>query len=227
MNDKAAPCTAQWIEHFPALKLLDDATLAKLDEAANLVNLPAGARAFESGGQCEHYLLVTKGVVRVQQVSESGGEIVLYRVGSGETCFLTTASLLAHQVNAAEGVAETMVEAVVLPSTTFDQLIELSPGFRNFVFSGFANRLTDLMVLVDELAFRRIDARLVECLLDRCDAEGFVTMTHKELAAELGSAREVVSRQLKDFERHGWVKLERCRVQVVDPDGFQQVLNKH
>ena len=93
-----------WIEHFPRLSPLDAASRRLLLEATQPVSLPAGAPAFRAGSACEHYLLVVSGSVRVQQLADSGREIVLYRVHGGETCVLTTACLLAHERYSAEAI---------------------------------------------------------------------------------------------------------------------------
>lgn len=218
--------TVNWTKDFPSLELLGDEVAAQLQATARLVTLPAGAKAFEAGGACEHYLLVARGTVRVQQIAESGREIVLYRVGGGETCVLTTAGLLAHQPYAAEGIAETEVEAAMLPRPVFNGLLGQSSVFRDFVFSSYATRLTDLLLLVEEVAFRRIDVRLAERLLDRRDAADLVSMTHHDLAVELGSVREVVSRQLKEFERRGWVTLERGSISVTDINSLEKLVQE-
>lgn len=210
-----------WLTAFPALGRLDGEALATLRAAAMEVALPAGVKAFEIGSPCETYLLIKQGSVRVQQIAESGREIVLYRVGSGQTCVLTTTNLLAHADYLAEGVTESPVEAVAVPRACFERLLASSEAFRDFVFSTYGERITSLLLLVEEVAFGRVDARLAQRLLDRRGAEGQVALTHQQLAVELGTAREVVSRQLKDFEQRGWLRLERGRIAVLAPAALE------
>jgi CRP/FNR family transcriptional regulator len=209
--------TAGWIDLLPGLASVDAATRAELARAAPL-RVAAGAAVFSPGAACEAYLLVLSGTVRVQMASESGREIVLYRVAAGEACLLTTACLLAGRPYAAEGVAETAVEAAAIPAERFDRLIASSAPFRRFVFAAYGTRLTDMMMLVEEVAFRRLDARLAGLLLARAAPGGRLDTTHQALAAELGSAREAVSRLLKEFERSGLVALQRGRIALADPD---------
>ena len=204
------------LERFPALGELEESSLRLLESSSRVVNLPAGARAFEAGMQCDNYLMVMSGRIRVQQVSETGHEIVLYRIGDGETCVLTTACLLAHETYSAEAIAETDVSGLMLPRVDFDRLMAQSARFRQFVFTAYANRITDLMALVEEVAFGRIDIRLAQRLLKLTDINNTVTLTHQEMANELGTAREVVSRQLKEFERRGWIKLRRGKIEICD-----------
>lgn len=209
--------TELWTAAFPPLADLDAASRHELLLAGRRVRLPAGSRPFRAGAACESYLFVLDGRVRVQMVAESGREIVLYRVGAGETCVLTTACLMSGNAYPADALAETEVDGVVLPSATFHDLLGRSAGFRRFVFDAFALRIARLMAVIDEVVFRRLDVRLAGLLVARCDACGHLAATHQDLAVELGSAREVVSRLLKEFERRGWVELARTSIRVTAP----------
>lgn len=215
-RERCAWMNKDLLERFPALRDLEEAQVKILGQSSRVVTLPPGAKAFEAGTQCDNYLMVASGRIRVQQVSESGHEIVLYRVGGGETCILTTACLLAHERYSAEAIAETEVSALVVPRISFDTLLAESKRFRDFVFMAYASRITDLMLLVEEIAFGHIDVRLAQRLLESSDRATALVVTHQELAVELGTAREVVSRQLKEFERRGWINLERGRIDVHD-----------
>jgi CRP/FNR family transcriptional regulator len=157
---------AGWVDAFPGLKKLEPEIARPLIETSKVVRLPAGARIFGPGQAPEAYLLLFEGTVRVQQVSESGREIVLYRLSSGESCALTTACLMGYEEYQAEGLAETDVEAVAIPRATFDELIARSAAFRKFVFTAFSMRITDLFRIIDEVAFSRVDVRLAQRLLE-------------------------------------------------------------
>ena len=111
--------TPSWIDRFPDLAALPAEERARLTERAMVVSLPAGATIFAPGKEPESFLLVLEGTVRVQQVSPSGREIVLYRVSGGEACIMTTACLLSHEAYAAEGLAETPIRAVAIPRAAF------------------------------------------------------------------------------------------------------------
>ena len=171
---------------------------------------------FGEDSPCQAFLIVMNGQVRVQKVGENGREIALYRVGPGETCVVTTVCLMSGTDYNAEGIAETDIHAQMLPVSGFRALLAESEGFRDFVFRAYSTRISDLLLLLEEVSFGRIDQRLAACLLERADAAGEMAMTHQELAAELGTAREVVSRQLKEFERQGWLALGRGRVALRD-----------
>lgn len=213
----------QLLARFPSLSQLEPDVVRMLEQSAIPVTLPPGAKAFEAGMPCGNYLMLASGRVRVQQVSECGREIVLYRISGGESCVLTTACLLAHEDYAAEAIAEAEVSAMAVPRSCFDRLLGLSPKFRDLVFTAYASRLTDLLLLVEEVAFGHIDARLAERMLALQDPPGTLSMTHQHLAAELGTAREVVSRQLKEFERRGLVRRDRGRIDILDPDAMAEI----
>ena len=175
--------------------------------------LPAGTVLFHERAECSSYVLVLDGAIRVQKVAENGREIVLYRVERGQSCVLTTNCLLARQDYGAEGIAESAVRALILPAAHFRDLLAQSAVFRDFVFASYAERMSELLLLIEEVAFGRIDARLAGWLLQR-GAE--IHATHHEIAAELGTVREVISRQLKEFERRGWLVLNRGRIALLD-----------
>lgn len=202
---------------FPQFARLDPDSARMLESAARLVAIPAGTVLFQDGSECSAYVLVIEGSIRVQKVSEGGREIVLYRVEAGQSCVLTTNCLIAREDYAAEGIAETEVRALVVPATTFRTLLGKSEAFRDFVFAAYASRVADLLMLIEEVAFGRIDVRLAGWLRTRTDE---VRATHQDIATELGTAREVVSRQLKEFERRGWVMLHRGRIEIKDRNGL-------
>jgi CRP/FNR family transcriptional regulator len=205
-----------WWDHFPSLRRLDQETRRRLVAESRALRLPKGAQVFGFGQTPEGYLLLIEGSVRVQQVSENGREIVLYRVAPGESCALTTICLLSEESYQAEAVAETDCLAIAIPRATFDRLVAESADFRRFVFSAFSSRLVDLLRVIEEIAFARLDVRLAQRLISLGAADRRVMLTHQQLAAELGTAREVVSRQLQEFQRRGWIAATRGTIELVD-----------
>lgn len=212
-----------WTAAFPGLKKLEPDVARRLIDTSTIVRLPAGTRIFGPGQSPEAYLLLLEGIVRVQQVSDAGREIVLYRVSAGESCALTTACLMGYEEYQAEGVAETDVEAVAIPRGTFDDLIARSATFRTFVFTAFSVRITNLFRVIEEVAFSRIDVRLAQKLLELGGGKGHIDLTHQQLAAELGTAREVISRQLNEFQRRGWITTSRGAIDLASPEALRQL----
>lgn len=209
-----------WISRFTGLASLETPIRDILTARAVIVSVPRDTVIFGPGKAPENLLLLLDGTVRVQQTSEQGREIVLYRVHAGESCVLTTACLLAYEDYSAEGIAETDVQAVAIPRTVFDDLISQSKTFRQFVFSAYSRRITDLFVVIEEIAFHRVDIRLAQRLLELAGKDQVINATHQQMAAELGTAREVISRQLQEFHRRGWVSQTRGAIKVTDLAGL-------
>lgn len=205
-----------WIEQFPGLAQLDQQIRRVLVEQSRIAALPEGTVIFGPGKAPENLLLLLEGTVRVQQVADSGREIVLYRVQAGESCVLTTACLLAYEDYSAEGLAETNISAVAIPRSVFDDLISRSGIFRRFVFTAYSRRITDLFMVIEEVAFRRVDIRLAQKLIELAGNSEIIHLTHHQLATELGTAREVVSRQLQEFQRRGWISATRGEVRLTN-----------
>ena len=194
-----------------------DATIRELRGQLQTVRLPAGEKVFRRGDACRNYLVVIEGCVRVQALSPTGREVTLYRVSSGQSCVITTSCLISQESYPAEGVTELPTTALVLAQGAFNEALGRSGAFRQFVFANQGLRLSDLIQRVEDVAFGRVDARLARFLVERASHDaGIVIATHQVLASELGTAREVISRQLKAFERQGWLVVQRGNVRILD-----------
>ena len=189
-----------------------------------IVKIDQDRFVFHAGDLCQAFLLLLEGEVRVQLTSASGREVTLYRISPGGSCILTTSCLLSHEDYPAEAIAESDLVAVAIPSAVFQDALDQSRRFRTFVFDGFSTRLKNVIARIEELAFTSIDARLARVLLELQEKK-VEKVTHQDIAVELGTAREVVSRHLKRFAAEGWVELGRGRVTVVDPANLQRVNN--
>ena len=202
------------LRRFPVFGELAPARLDEVLRDAQLLRVPAGAAIFDAGQPCRGFPLVLEGSVRVAKSSAGGREIVLYRVEPGQACILSGGCLLGHSDYSARGVAEEDVTLLSLPPELFQALMIEAEPFRRFVFSMYGERLSEVMELVDEVAFRKLDQRLARLLVQRGPV---LETTQQKLADELGSVREIVSRLLRGFEARGWVGLERERITVRDP----------
>jgi CRP/FNR family transcriptional regulator len=191
-------------------------------EKAKHVTLRANTTVFYQGDGCKNYLLVLSGSVKVFTRTEHGREIVLYRVGEGESCILTTTCLMAEQSYPAEGIAESDVDAIVISAQDFNFGLAQSKYFRNLVFENYSKRLADVIALIAEVNFNRIDIRLAKFLM-KYQKNQVIEITHQELSIELGTAREVVSRHLKILEDNRWVKLSRGRINIIDQESIKKL----
>lgn len=190
-----------------------------LSDAAVVVRLRAGDYFLREGDSCAHFAVLASGKIRVFKLAESGHEITLYHVNAGEACPLNVSCILSDSPVPAMARVEEDLEAILVPAPTFRRWIAEHESLRTFVFQMFANRLTEVMSLVEEVAFRRMDQRLARRLAELAAHEGAggsIEITHADLAADLGTAREVVSRLLKEFERLGAIRLSRGKIVVRD-----------
>ena len=212
-----------WQQSFPHLYELNDAVINDLMNNAGKISMPAKATAFHQGDACSNYLLILSGRIKVLTRAENGREIVLYRLGDGDSCVLTTSCLFGNARYPAEGITETEVTALAIVAEKFHDAIQQSKPFREFVFSSFSSHLGSLIALVEEVAFGKLDIRLARHLLKHCTDITTIETTHQQLATELGSAREVISRQLKDFESRGWLKLHRGSIEILDKQSLEEI----
>lgn len=193
-------------------------------EAAHPVTVPPGAVLFRPGEAVKGYVIVLSGRVGVHLVGPTGREILLYEVSPGQSCIQSTLGLLGGDENyTAEAVAESETRLVLVPRAAFLDLIDISPAFRSLVFAAFAGRMQHMMQLVERVAFQGIDTRLARLLLSRADADGVVAATQAEIAAAIGSAREVISRKLEAWAKAGLIETGRGRVRLVDPAALRRM----
>jgi CRP/FNR family transcriptional regulator len=208
------------LQLYPPLASLSPGALDRLLADATLVRTAGGGVLFDDAQPCQAFPLLLEGAVRVSKVAANGRELQLYRVVPGEACVLTSSCLLGRSPYKARGVAESAVTLVALPPPVFTQLVAANEPFRNYVFDLFADRIADLMQLVEAVAFQRLDQRLASLLLGK---GRIVRTTHQQLADELGSVREIVSRLLKAFAEQGLVALAREQIEIVDPAALRRV----
>ncbi|CUH80529.1 Nitrogen-responsive regulatory protein [Tritonibacter multivorans] len=212
-----------WTERFQGTAALPRAVRDRLIKVARVVHLQEGAQVFGPANVPDSLFFLYDGRIRVSQHSDGGREIVLYRVDAGESCVLTTACMLAEEAYNAEGFAETDITAIVLPKPAFDQLVAEEGAFRNFVFAAYSRRLIDLLRVVDDVAFGHMDVRLADRLLTLANDRKEISVTHQQLAHELGTAREVVSRVLSDFQKRQMIAQSRGRVVLTDKAALRRL----
>lgn len=204
---------------YPVLAKLPAALLQRIVDALQTLSVPAGTVVFDEHQPCRGFPFVLAGAIRVVKLSAGGRELPLYRVLAGESCIISSSCLLGHADYNARGVSEGPTTLALLPRPLFDEMLG-EAGFRDFVFALFSERIAELMQLVEEVAFRKLDQRLAALLLGK---GRMVHATHQQLADELGSVREMVSRLLKGFAEQGLVKLGREQVEVLDAAGLRKV----
>ena len=172
-----------WTERFEGMSALPRKVRDRLIETARVIHMKKGSQVFGPANVPDSLLFLYDGRIRVSQTSENGREIALYRVDAGESCVLTTACMLAEEAYNAEGIAETDITAIVLPKAAFDRLAAEEEAFRRFIFSAYSRRFIDLLRVVDDVAFGRIDVRLAERLLALAGDLKEIQVTRQNLQA--------------------------------------------
>jgi len=193
-------------------------------ENAQEVTIQAHQPIFHQGDSCNNYILLTQGSVKVFARSPSGKEIILYYVKPGEVCVLTTSCLLSNKRYPAEAITETATSAKIIPKQEFDSLMDTSKAFRQFVFSNLSQRLAKLISLIEQIALESIEQRLAGYLLLHASDKDQIKTTHQEIAFEIGSAREVISRHLKTFEKQGWISIDRGLITLADTESLHNLI---
>ena len=219
--------TGTWLSSFPELKRIRDRDWLDARNRVQTKSLSAGAHLYRLGDKCNHYVLLSAGCVRVSRTSRTGREIVLYRLEVGQSCLLSTAILFSGGRFPADAVAEEDTDVALLSAESFQLAFECSPGFRQFVCTDFGKRILENVVLLKHMAFSRVDMRLAQVLLSHASGDSTpIDISHRELARELGTAREVVTRQLKAFEGSEWVRLGRREIHVIDRLALKALISR-
>lgn len=201
---------------LPLLQRADAQLVRDFQQAAFFVQIPAGKDVFVEGDRADAIALLMSGEVRVYKIGETGREITLYRFGFGGSCVLTANAILSQQSFPAIATVVHDAEAILIPAETFRKWVNRYELWREFVFELMSQRLLSVMEIVDEVAFRRLDTRVAAFLLARARLQNPIRITHQEIAAELGSSREVISRMLEEFGKQGLIRVARGVVEVID-----------
>lgn len=209
--------------HFPGIAS-DSQLIEELAASTSAVALRRGKSICHQGDTCTHLALVTAGCARVYKLAESGREITLYRVEPGECCILTASCMLSGRAFPADATVESDLDAVLIPQSRVLKWMTSYESWRHYLWDLLAGRLGDVISLVEEVAFRRMDERLGDYLATHARDKGPVLLaTHQQIAADLGTSREVVSRMLKDFQSRGLLSLSRGRIDLFDPGSLEAI----
>lgn len=212
-----------WTEHAIELAALDPGARAVLERLTPM-ELPSGTTLFEPGESVKGYVVVLSGGAAVSLLGPNGRDILLYEVTPGHSCIQSTLGLLGG--TSYSGLAETTAHTklIVIPPPVFMELTESSSAFRKVVFSAFAERMKNMMQLIENVSFMSIEARLAALILDR-EEGGALEMTQADMARAIGTAREVVTRQLGKLTKTGVIRAERGVVHVINARALEALIS--
>lgn len=205
---------------YPVLPEVDPELLTQALSRAELVKFMAGTPIFEEFQPCHAFPFILSGNIRVYKQSANGRELSLYNVTPGGTCVVTAGCLLGNEPYNAFGSITKDSELVMMSSSNFEELL-ISRVFREFIFSLFSKRILGLMQLVEEVAFEKLDRRLASLLLKKGK---HISVSHQDLADELGTVREMITRLLNSFSDSGTIALSRGRIEILNESALRTII---
>jgi len=178
------------------------------------IELPRGHEILNEYDQCSHVIFLISGEIEVYKMSVNGKQFRLYTIKSGESCVLNLSCVLSDNTYLAYAKATTDIKCVLLTRKEFLRIFDEEESLRNYVFQLISTRLIQITAKVEGIVLDTLENRLRDWLLEQ--KYTMIYVTHEELATHLGSAREVISRQLKKWEKEGKVKLYRGKVEITN-----------
>ncbi len=202
---------------FPFIKQASPEFVKIFYAEAQYMEIPAAISICDEGQQCSHLAMVLGGVGRVYKLSPSGREVTLYRIYGGESCVLTASCIMNQDSFPAMAITETSVRVLLISPQNVRQWFCKDPYWQKFIFSLLSHRLASIISVVEEVAFKRIDVRLADQLArELAKGEHVLHKTHADLAADVGTSREVVSRILRDMAHRGLIISYRGNIEIID-----------
>jgi len=211
---------------FQSKHQIADQSYLKMIKNADVFHREANITMAREGDRLPSYQMVLEGTVRFQKRSPNGRQMTIFRVRGGESCALATACLLSDQPIPAEAVSESELYGCSIPKPVFLAGLEGSQKFRDFVFNGYSEQLGGVLNLATEIAFDSISVRLIKYLLSNSDRRGIVRRGHQEIAEDLGTVREVVSREIKGLKEKSWISVGRGRIKLLARGEMNEMLLK-
>lgn len=177
------------------------------------------------GDNCNYFPIIKSGTIRVYKISPGGQEMTLYRIKKGESCILTISCLLSNNKFPAVAIVEQDCEVILVPAKVITDWMNRFTIWNEYIYDYLSKVLITVISLVEDITFKRVDIRIAEYLMTAFHAKGkIIKATHQQIAADLGTAREVVSRILKDFEKQKFISLKRGKLIIEDPLMIQKRL---
>ena len=206
-------------EDYPFLKALDEATLLQMSQHLTSRKVVAGDVLINGDQACWGFSFLLSGTLRVYRINEEGREVTLYRLRKGDSCFMTVVCALAHMATNAYVSAEQDAELLILPMPTFEKYLVNHPAYLQYLFQNLYGKFMSVVTTLEKVTFDSIETRVIDYMVDNGHrSTGQVTLyrTHEQIAFDIGSSREVVSRALKSLERKKLVKLERGKIIILN-----------
>jgi len=197
---------------YPFLNKLEPEALLFLEAHIKPISIPKNTLLFYQGDICANILWLTSGEVRLYTQADSIEDITLYNLKAGEQCIVNTASLLSQTKAVASAETISDIAGYLIDVESVKKLSKMSDVYQTYLFSLYQMRFQDLTLLINDIKFKRLDTRILEWLQKQ--PQNTITITHEQLATELGSSRVVISRLLKEMEQKEIVILHRGKIEL-------------
>lgn len=201
---------------FP--EIVEKGLQADILEHGEYKKLAVGEIMMDYGQYIKAVPMLISGVIKVMRQDEEGNEILLYFLGKGDTCPMSFTCCMLNKQSTIQAEVEEEVELISVPIKYMDIWMDQYDGWKNFVMRSYSRRFEELLHTVDAIAFKKMDERLWQYLQDKAKSTGKTTfqVTHQQIANELNSAREAISRLLKKLEKDGKIKLGRNKIEIIE-----------
>ena len=191
--------------------------IEELEQNAKLIEVSAGKTIMDIGGYIKVMPLVTKGAIKVLREDTAGDELFLYFLYPGQSCAMTVQCCMANAPSQVRAVTEVDTEFIAVPVEIMDKWMQQYGCWKDFVLTTYSLRFSELLNTIDSIVFQKLDTRLMDYLREKAKIAGgsAIKVTHQDIAYDLHSSREVISRLLKQLERKGGIKLGRNMIELV------------
>lgn len=216
MQDKNTQILELIRKHYP--NLAERQLLDEIASVGKIVSLSAGESIMEIGSYIKMVPLLVEGTISVSREDDDGHEILLYYLNPGSACSMSFTCCMMNKRSEIRAIAEERSIMIGIPIRYMDEWMNKYQSWKNFIMRSYDNRLMEMVYTIDSIAFKKMDARLVEYLEKKAEALGsnIINATHQNIAADLNASREAVSRLLKSLEKDGMVKLHRNKVEILE-----------
>lgn len=199
--------------------LLEQGLRAEFDQVGIKLDFNTGDIIIEPNKYIKVIPILLKGTIKVIRETNEGNELILYYIKAGQSCAVSLSTSFMNKLSNIKAIAEEKVELIAIPSSTSVKWYDSYASWRMFVLRTMDNRYDEIINALDSVAFKKIDERLMDYLKAKTEAvqSNILNITHQEIANELSTSREVISRSLKQLEQKGILKLFRNKVEIFSP----------
>ena len=217
--------TDAYIESLPFAEYMSAAEKEQTRKSIAVRSYKKGSVLYSNNEECLGFIRILSGDVRTILISPEGREVTLYKLGEGDTDVLSAFCVLSRITFRTQMIAESDCEILIIPPSILSQLKENDPGIKGWIYDRLMDRFSEVMHVMEEILFSRVDQRIARLLLDRYEETGeiVVNITQEQIAQGINSVREVVARTIKQMEKDGALEIGRGKVIIKDTDVLRDI----